>query len=412
MNSNKDALMTEPVVYPTERTDPLDPPPALLELRERAPAWRLRYADGQVGWLVTGYALGRALLVDGRFSVADFMQPLGDPEVVAETDEIERGMPESDGVLISLDPPQHTKIRRAVASYFSVRAVSEQEGAIERIVADRLDAIEAAGAPLDLIPAFALPLSSFSICDMLGVPHADRESFERPSAVLANPRASVAEKRAALVDFSDYCRQVVAEKRESPSDDLLGNVIAKNELNEAEIVGLARQLFEAGHETTATMLALSVFTLLVERSRWESLRDDPAQIETAVEELLRYLSILQMGTFSRTATEDVELGDLVVKEGEKVVVSIPAANRDPEKFADPEKLDLARNAAGHLAFGHGKHMCIGQHLARLELRVALHGLLERFPELNLAVPVEEVRFLGGEHMLLGVEALPVEWRGR
>lgn len=412
MSSNNDALAAEPVVYPTERKDPLDPPPALLELRERAPAWRLRFADGQLGWLVTEYALGRALLVDSRFSVANFMQPLGDPEVVAELDGIERGMPEIDGVLIALDPPQHTKIRRAAAGYFTVRSVSEQEATIARIVEERLEAMAAAGSPVDLVPTFALPLSSFSICDMLGVPHADRERFERPSAVLADPRASADQKRAALVDFSDYCRQVVAQKRESPSDDLLSDLIAGGELNEDEIVGLARQLFEAGHETTAAMLALSVFALLCERSRWEHLREDPARIEGAVEELLRYLSILQMGTFSRTATEDVDLGELVVKEGEKVVVSIPAANRDPEKFFEPEKLDLDRNAAGHLAFGHGKHMCIGQHLARLELRVALRGLLERFPDLDLAVPVEQIHFHGGEHMLLGVEALPVAWPGR
>jgi cytochrome P450 len=321
-------------------------------------------------------------------------------------------MPETDGVLIALDPPQHTKIRRAAASYFTVRAVSEQEAAIEGIVAERLDAMAATGAPVDLIPSFALPLSSFTICDVLGVPHSDRERFERPSAVLADPRASVADKHQALVDFSAYCRDVVAAKRAAPGDDFISDLIAKGELNEAEIVGLARQLFEAGHETTAAMLALSVFTLVTDRSRWNSLLDDPAQIEPAVEELLRYLSILQMGTFSRTALEDVDLGDLVIEEGEKVVVSIPAANRDPEKFPAPDDLDFARNASGHLAFGHGKHMCIGQHLARLELRVALRGLLARFPQLELAVPAEQIHFHGGDHMLLGVESLPVTWSGR
>jgi cytochrome P450 len=411
-SSNHDAVVAEPVDLPSERVDPLDPPPALNELRDREPAWRLRFSDGQVGWLVTGYSLGRAVLVDSRFSVGTFIQPLGDPEVIAETDQIERSMPEHEGVLIALDPPQHTRIRRAAASYFTVRAVSEQEEAIEQIVSGRLDAMEEAGAPVDLVPVFALPLSSFTICDVLGVPHADRERFERPSAVLADPRASAEEKRAALMDFSAYCRQVVAEKRESPREDLLSDLISEGELSEDEIVGLARQLFEAGHETTAAMLALSVFALLRERTRWESLRDEPAQIETAVDELLRYLSILQMGTFSRTATEEVELGDMVVKQGEKVIVSIPATNRDPEKFPDPDELDLTRNASGHLAFGHGKHMCIGQHFARLELRVALRGLLERFPDLDLAVPVEEIQFFGGEHQLLGVEALPVVWQRR
>lgn len=409
VSSNRDTVTAEPVELPTERVAPLDPPPALTELREAGPACRLRFSDGQVGWLVLGYALGRALLVDSRFSVDDIVQPLGDPEVVAETDRIEREMPERDGVLIALNPPQHTRIRRAAASYFTVRAVAEREDAIERIVAGRLDAMEEAGAPVDLMPAFALPLSSFTICEVLGVPHSDRERFERPSAVLADPHADTAGKRAALVEFSDYCRDVVARKREAPGEDLLSDLIVAGDLSEDEIVGLARQLFEAGHETTATMLTLSVFTLLAERSRWEALRAEPEAIGGAVEELMRYLSILQMGTFSRTATEDVELDGLTVKAGEKVVVSIPAANRDPEKFADPDVLDFGRNAAGHIGFGHGKHMCIGQHLARWELKVAIRGLVERFPDLDLAVPVEEISFFGGEHLLYGVETLPVRW---
>lgn len=409
MSANREALGDEPVVLPSERTAPLEPPAALGELRERGPICRLRLSDGQVGWLVTGYALGRALLVDARFSVEDGVLPLGDHAAFAELERIERSMPERDGVLIGLDPPQHTRIRRAAASRFTVRSVSERTEAIERIVAERLDAMAAAGPPADLLTAFALPLSSCSICELLGVPHADRERFERPSAVLAHPRAGVEAKRAALAEFSDWCRDVVAATRDAPQDDLLSAIIAEDELNEAEIAGLARQLFEAGHETTASMLAVSVFALLSERSRWDALREDAELVDPAIEELLRYLSILQMGAFSRTATEDVRLGDVVVEKGEKVVVSIQAANRDAEKFPDPDALDLRRDAAGHLAFGHGRHICIGQHLARLELRVGLRGLLARFPGLDLAVPAEQIRFRSGEHLLLGVASLPVRW---
>lgn len=409
MTRDQDLVVAEPIDLPSERADPLDPPPALRALGEAAPICRLRFSDGQSGWLVTGHALGRSVLVDGRFSVGTFVQPLGDAAVIAETDRIERAMPEHAGVLIALDPPQHTRIRRAAAGYFTVRSVADREGDIAKIVAERLDAMEAAGSPVDLVSTFALPLSSFTICEVLGVPHADRERFERPSAVLADPRADAAEKRAALVDFSAYCRKVVAEKRTSPGDDLLSDLIQKKELSEDEIVGLARQLFEAGHETTASQLALSVYTLLRERSDWESLGEDPERIGPAVEELLRYLSILQMGSFSRTAIEDVDLGDVTVRKGEKVVVSIPAANRDPEEFADPDRLDIGRNAVGHVAFGHGKHMCIGQHLARAELKLGLRGLLERFPDLDLAVPASEIRFADGECQLYGVETLPVAW---
>ncbi|MBS1888612.1 MAG: cytochrome P450 [Actinobacteria bacterium] len=406
---NQDVVVAEPIDLPTERVDPLDPPPALRALRERDPICPLRFSDGQAGWLITGYALGRSMLVDNRFAVAPSVMPLGDPEVIAETDRIERAMPEDAGVLIALNPPQHTRIRRAAAGYFTVRSVAEREDAIARIVAERLDAMEAAGSPVDLVSTFALPLSSFAICEVLGVPHGDRELFERPSAVLADPRADADDKRAALEDFFSYCRQVVTKKRTAPGDDLLSDLIQKGELTEDEIVGLARQLFEAGHETTATQLSLSVFTLLRERSDWEALREDPALIEPAVEELLRFLSILQMGTFARTATEDVELEDVTVRKGEMVVVSIPAANRDPEKFADPDRLDLGRNAAGHVSFGHGKHMCIGQHLARAELRVALRGLLERFPDLDLAAPAGEISFVSEDSQLYGVQTLPVAW---
>ncbi|WP_320669007.1 cytochrome P450 [Patulibacter defluvii] len=399
----------EPIELPSARSDPLEPPAALAALRERSPVCRLRFADGQVGWLVTGYALGRALLVDARFRVADGVLPLGDHAVLAEIERIEQAMPESAGVLIGLDPPQHTRVRRAAARHFTVRAVRERAAAIERIVAERLDAMVAAGPPADLFTAFALPLASGSICAMLGVPDGDRERFERPSAVLVDPRADAAAKRRALAAFSAYCRQVTAAKRAQPGDDLLSAIVAAGELDEAEIAGLARQLFEAGHETTASMLAVGVFALLRERSRWQALRADPTLVDGAVDELLRYLSIVQLGSFSRTASEDVALGAVTVRAGEKVVVSLPAANRDPERFPDPDLLDLGRDAAGHLAFGHGRHVCIGQHLARLELRIGLRRLLERLPGLALDVPAEQVRFHGGEHLLLGVAALPVRW---
>lgn len=399
----------EPIDLPSERASLLDPAPGLALLRQQSPISRLRFSDGSPGWLITGHSLGRALLLDQRFSVHPVRLPLGDARVITETDQLERSMPESAGVLITLDPPQHTRIRRAAAGYFTARAISEQEDAIERIVSGRLDAMEQAGGPIDLMDAFALPISSFTICELLGVPHEDRERFERPSAVLADPRADAAEKRAALADFAAYCREVVASKRAAPQQDLISDLIREGELTEEEIVGLARQLFEAGHETTATMLTLSVFTLLCERGRWEVLRDDPSLIANAVDELLRYLSILQMGTFSRTALQDAELGGVVVREGESVIVSVAAANRDPLKFPNPDELDLARNAVGHVAFGHGKHTCIGQHLARLELKVALHGLMRRFPGLDLGVSIEQLSFLGGEHQLYGVQALPVVW---
>lgn len=409
MSNDEETAVARAVELPSERVDPLDPPPGLRTLAEQSPISPLRFAGGQSGWLVTGYELARTVLVDNRFSVDTTVLPLGDAEMLEEIDRIEKSTPESDGVLVMLHPPQHTKIRRAAAKYFTVRAVREQQPAVERIVAGRLDAMQQAGAPVDLVTAFALPVSSFSICEMLGVPHADRERFERPSAVLADPHLDAAQKRDALNAFYDYCREVVARKRAEPRDDIISDLARAGELTEDEIVGLARQLFEAGHETTAAQISLGVVTLLRDRARWERLRAEPDGVANAVEELLRYLSILQMGTFSRTALEDLEVAGVTIRRGEKLVVSIPVANRDPEKFPAPDELDLGRDAAGHLAFGHGRHMCIGQHLARLELEVALRGLLERFPDLDLAVAPGELRFHGGEHQLYSVETLPVAW---
>jgi cytochrome P450 len=407
--SRVDLSAADPLELPTTRDRLLDPAPELGPLRERHPVARLRYPDGHLGWLVTGYELSRALLVDPRFTVRINRLPAGDPVALAEWDRAEKSLPESAGVLIALDPPQHSRIRHALAGYFTVRSVAERTPEIEGIVAERLDAVERAQRPVDLVSTFALPISSFTICDVLGVPHEDRERFEHPSVVLADPEASGEEKVAAVKDFFTYCRQVVQEKRAKPARDVLSDLVVKGELTEDEIVGVALQLFQAGHETTASMVALGIFTLLWDRSRWEALLADPALVGAAVEELLRYLSIVQMGTFARTALEDVELGDALIKAGQSVTVMLPVANRDPRKFPDPDAVQLARHATGHLAFGYGRHMCIGQHLARLELKLALEGLVRRFPTLALAVPPQDISFFSGEHQLYGVDALPVVW---
>ncbi|ADB50378.1 cytochrome P450 [Conexibacter woesei] len=409
MSSVRSSAGSAPVDLPITRTHPFDPAPQLAALREESPLCRLRYPDGHVGWLATSYDLARRVLVDSRFSIKPMRPPVGDPVTTAEVQEVERAQPEAEGALILLDPPQHTKIRRLQAAYFTVQRIGEHRAGLERLVGDQLDAMERQGSPVDFVRAFAAPVPGLAICAMLGVPGSDREHFERPTQVSEDPRSTAEEQIAANNEFRAYSHGVIQRKRAEPGDDLLSEVIATSDLSDAELAGLALQLFSAGHETTVSMLALSLLALLGDRRRWEQLCADPSLVDGAVEELLRYLTIVQVGAFTRTATEDVELDGTVVKAGEGITVSLSAANRDPSKFPDPDLLDLARDASGHVAFGHGRHICLGQHFARLELQVALAALTRRFPTLRLAVPSEEVPMYPSEQFLYGVHELPVAW---
>jgi cytochrome P450 len=243
------------------------------------------------------------------------------------------------------------------------------------------------------------------ICELLGVPYADRESFQRHTAALTGADATPQEQYAAFGALGQYLRGLVPAKRANPTDDLLSDLTTSN-LTDAELAGVASFLLGAGLDTTANMLALGTFALLSHPEQLAALREDPELIDAAVEELLRYLSIAHTG--ARSALEDVELDDHVIKAGETVALAVGAANRDPEKFADPDRLDLRRQATGHLAFGHGIHQCLGQQLARVEMQVAFPALLNRFPTLRLAVPAEEVPLRHGMD-IYGVRRLPVTW---
>jgi cytochrome P450 len=389
---------------PTERSGPFDPPAELAELRERGPVCPLTFSDGHDGWLVTGYELGRKALMDARFSVMPPRLPVGE---VLESDQ------SRPGVVMGLDPPDHTRVRRLQTGYFTLKRAAGLRPGIEQIVAGRLEAMAAEEPPVDLLQVFALPIPSLAICDMLGIPHDERHRFEGPHDAAFDSERTDEERDAAYKEFLGFVREIAERKRTNPGDDLISEVVATGELTDEELPGVVEQLISAGHHTTANMLALSVYFLLAERDRWESLRAavavDPAAIEPAVEELLRYLTLVQVGAFTRTATEEVDLGDAVVDAGQSVLVSLAAANRDPARFPDPDRFDPGRDATGHLSFGYGRHMCLGQHLARLELQVGLLGLLTSFPTLALAIPAEDVRLHDGRNLLHGVYELPVTW---
>ena len=249
-------------------------------------------------------------------------------------------------------------------------------------------------------------MPSLVICELLGVPYADRETFQVNSAKFLDKDQPLDEKMAAYGALTTYLAELVTRKRAAPGEDILSDLARHDDLTIEELTGIAFLLLLAGHETTANMLALGTFALLEHPEQLAELRADPDLMPGAVEELMRYLSVADI--FYRYATEDIELGGETIGKGSTVVVSLLAANRDPQRFDNPDTLDIRRKARGHLSFGHGVHQCLGQQLARIEMRAGFEGLLRRFPTLELAVPADEVK-LRTDMNIYGVHELPVTW---
>ncbi|WP_433220001.1 cytochrome P450 [Microtetraspora malaysiensis] len=394
---------TRPVTLPLTRERPFDPPDALGLWRDEDPIRPLAYPDGHQGWLVTGYAAARAILADPRFSTRIELLHTPLPQRAMQF----RNTLRRPGFFLRLDPPDHTRYRRLLAGQFTVRRMKGLESRIEEITRDHLDAMERVGAPTDLVRAFALPIPSLVICELLGVPYADREKFQRDSAVLLSLNSSVEQIEAAMNDLLDYLDDLVRRKRAAPDDDLVSGLATETDLTDEELTGVTTLLLIAGHETTANMLGLGTFALLRNPEQLAAVRDNPEVADHAVEELLRYLTVIHIGPL-RAALEDVEIDGRLIRAGESVTISVAAANRDPERFPEPDQLDVARPASGHLTFGHGIHQCLGQQLARTEMRIAYPALLRRFPDLRLAVPAEEVP-MRTDMAIYGVHRLPVTW---
>ncbi|MEU9889378.1 cytochrome P450 [Sphaerisporangium sp. NPDC051011] len=394
--------MPEPVTLPLSREEPFDPPGDLGRWREEGPIRPMLYADDHVGWLATGYSAVRAVLADPRFSAeTPRLHPPISQRARVQT------LAKLPGFFIREDPPEHTRFRRLLTGQFTVRRMRQLEPRIEKITADRLDAMEQVGAPADLVREFALPIPSLVICELLGVPYDDHDRFQRDSTTLLSLESSIEQAKGAMDNLVDYIRGLVTLKRAEPGDDLIGGLIATGELTDIEIAGASVLMLIAGHETTANMLALGTYTLLKNPAQLAALRDDPSLADSAVEELLRYLTIVHIGPI-RTALEDAEIEGYTIKAGESVTLSLGAANRDPGRFESPDTLDITRQATGHLSFGHGVHQCLGQQLARIEMRIGYPALLRRFPGLRLATPEEEVA-MRSNMAIYGVHRLPVAW---
>jgi cytochrome P450 len=385
-------------VLPLHMTrDGLDPGPGLAALRAGAGVERISTLVGVDAWLVTRYADIRAVLSDPvRFSNA--VPPLPGTVVSAP-----------DGNLLALDPPDHTRLRRLLRRDFTTRQVARLRPRIEAIVTEHLDAMERCGPPADLVADFALPIPSLVICELLGVPWADRVEFQSRSARQLDLSLTNAERDAVQRERRAYMSGLVEQARRAPGADLLGMLVREHgeDLSHAELVGLADLLLLAGHETTSTVIGLAVLALLQRPEQLAALRDDPDAEASAVEELLRFLSVVHTGA-PRIVTTDVEIAGVTIPAGDLVLCSLPAGNRDPAVIEDPDRLDLRRGAPGHLAFGHGLHHCLGAPLARAELQIALPALLRRLPRLALAVAPEEIVPLTSR-VVYGLSALPVTW---
>jgi cytochrome P450 len=316
------------------------------------------------------------------------------------------------GNILMLDGPEHARLRRMLTAEFTVRRVEALRPYIQRIVDEHIDELLAGPNPTDFYENFALPIPSLVICELLGVPYADREMFHKLSAVLMRVDGDRAVSYAAYGQVKAYMENLFAAKLTDPGDDLMSRMIARSResgqpLTVPEMVELGATLLIAGHETTANMIALSTTALLQHPAELDKLRSDPDLAPSAVEEMLRYLSVIQFGLF-RHATQDFELGPLTIKSGEWLVAALGSGNRDGAVYSDPDSVDLQRKAKTHLAFGFGIHQCVGQQLARVELQEVYARVFRRIPTLRLATSFDAVEFKD-KALVYGVEKLPVTW---
>lgn len=394
---------TEVRDFPVTRPDScsFDPDETYTRLRAGEPVSLVRCPAGMTAWLVSRYKDVQDVLADPRLS----SRGAGSNHMLPSFD---RGDPVP-GFMIQLDGAEHARLRRLLMGEFTMRRAEALRPYIQKITDEHIDAM-LAGATADLVRDFALPIPLLVICKMLGVPYDHHEAFRRDSQVLMGFDSDEATRDAADQRLDGYLGEVIGQRLTEPQDDLLSRLIDRgNEtdrpLTTQELVTLAKLLLVAGHETTASMVALSTLVLLENSGRMAALRAAPDTIGAAVEELLRYLSVIQFGLL-RYATEDLSVGGTAVKAGEWLVAAVPSGNRDESVFPAPDTVDLGKQARTHLAFGFGAHQCIGHQLARIELRIALVTLLRRVPGLRLARPLTRSDFRLND-IVYGLRSMPV-----
>ncbi|MGN9840633.1 cytochrome P450 [Nonomuraea sp. H19] len=384
------------------RRDGLDPVAELALARDGEGVVRVVTPFGVPAYLVLRHEDVREVLSDPtRFSNA--MTPFfAAGEMSQEEQDKLRA-----GFLLAFDPPEHTRLRRMLTPEFTIRRMRRLEPRIVEIVEAALDDLERAGKPADLVSHFALPVPSLVICELLGVPYADRAEFQERSVRLLDISLPMEEQTAALRENRAYMAGLVARAQADPGEDMLGMLVREHgdDLSTDELIGIAALLLLAGHETTSNMLALGTLALLRHPDQLAMIREDPARAEPAIEELLRWLSIVQ-SLPPRTTTTEVEIAGHVIPAGSLVLLSLSAANRDGGFIENPDALDITRGAPGHIAFGHGVHHCLGAPLARMEMRIAFPALLRRFANLALADEQIDFRVFSAVY---GLNSLRVTW---
>ncbi|MEV6897165.1 cytochrome P450 [Amycolatopsis sp. NPDC051372] len=403
-------MPTDPEAYPLDIEYVQNPHEIEAKLRIEASVRLVQTPRGMRSWLVTRYE--------------DVKQVLTSPDVHKDEGRRAQIIAERHGPsfavlspafrllevhMLNSDPPDHTRLRRLVAKVFTTRAIARLRPRIESVTAELLDAM-AGQDRVDLVASFAAPLPMIVICELLGVPETDREKFGSWVEVIT----SAGDQR--LVEASElflaYLRELVTAKRAEPAEDLLSDLVAVTDsgdrLSEQELVAMAELLVIAGHDTTVSLIANGTLALLRAPAQLAALRADPSLVPNAVEELLRYDGPVHIAT-TRFTTAPITVGGVEIPANEFLSVSLLSANRDGERFADPDELDVTRPAGGHLAFGHGIHHCLGAPLARLEGAIALGALIERFPALRLADGADPARWRFST-LMHGLEELPVATR--
>ncbi len=394
----------QPRAFPSSIPEGLEFDPLLNELRREQPLCRVQLPHGEPAWLATRYEDVKTVLGDPRFSRALAMSR-DEPRA-----RVHRGTP---GTILGFDPPEHSRLRKLVTRAFTIRRVEELRPRAGQIAAGLADAMLEAGPPAELVGDFALPLPITIICELLGVPYSDRADFRIWSdAVLSTTRYPPDQVASYVARLKEYLAGLIAERRQAARDDLLSALVAARDrddrLSEGELVALAQAILVAGHETTASQIPNFAYVLLTHPDQLALLRADPGLVPQAVEELMRYVPLGAGAGFARYALADVELGGVTVRAGEPVVVSLPAANRDESVFTRPGRLDLRRQEASHVGFGHGPHHCLGAPLARMELQVAVTTLLDRFPGLRLAGTGQDIVWKTGL-ATRGPEQMLITW---
>ncbi|TAM65456.1 cytochrome P450 [Mycobacterium sp.] len=400
--------------YPMARQArcPFAPPPDVMALAEVRPLSRVRIWDGSTPWLITGYEQVRELFSDSRVSVDDRLSgfPHWNEGMLSTVHKRPRSVFTADG-------EEHTRFRRMLSKPFTFKRVEGLRPTIQQITDDHIDAILAGPQPADIVSALALPVPSLVISQLLGVPYEDAEMFQHHATVGVARYATAEDTVKGAMSLHKYLAQLVEAKMESPAPDStpdavsdLAERVKAGELSVKEAAQLATGLLIAGHETTSNMIGLGVLALLEKPDQLAVIRDaeDPKIIASAVEELMRYLSIIQNGQ-RRVALEDIHIAGETIRAGEGIIIDLAPANWDPRAFSEPDRLYLHRSGADrHVAFGYGRHQCVGQQLARAEMQIVFHTLARRIPTLKLAIPIEDVP-LKDDRLAYGVYELPVTW---